>query len=204
MNARTSTVFILAAGLLTCAFPATAQFETRASITVPGEPESIAVGSFGQNGYADIAVAGHATNQLAILLGKGDGTFQTPSFLEEGASLVVTGDLRNTGTLDLVTASFANRIGVRLGNGNGTFGPLATFLVPGSPLFLALGDFDNDHFLDAVVWDKSEKCECITVLPGNGDGTFRSAIETSSPYPLTAFAVGDFRKSRSRIPAKPR
>jgi FG-GAP-like repeat len=118
--------------------------------------------------------------------------YQKPSFLGEGASLVVTGDLRNSGALDLVTGSFVNSVGVRLGNGNGTFGSRTTFPVPGSPLFLGLGDFYNNGFLDAVVADKSEKCECITVLPGNGNGTFGHAIETQSPYPLAVFGVGDF------------
>jgi hypothetical protein len=149
MNARFRLVLTVALALIPTA-PAAAQFETRASVGVPGEPESIAVGSFSRNGYLDIAVAGHLTNRLAILLGKGDGTFQSSTFLEQGASYVATGDLRNAGVLDLVTGSAVNTVGVRLGNGNGTFGPLRTFPVPASPFFLALGDFNNDHFLDAV------------------------------------------------------
>ncbi|HEY1657614.1 MAG TPA: FG-GAP-like repeat-containing protein [Candidatus Sulfotelmatobacter sp.] len=191
MNARRRLAFTLALGFIST-IPAGAQFETRASVAVPGEPESIAAGSFNQDGYTDLAVAGNATNQLAILTGKGDGTFEKPTFLEEGASYVVTGDLRNTGTLDLITGSAVNSVGVRLGNGNGTFGPLKTFPVPASPFFLALGDFNGDHFLDAVVADKSGGCECISVLLGNGDGTFRKAIETNSPYPLSALGLGDF------------
>lgn len=192
MNFRISLVCILTVGLLTSVGPAAAQFETRASSPAPQAPESIAVGAFSKNGYLDLAAVGHDTDQLAILLGKGDGTFQKPTFLEEGGAYVAAGDLRNDGNLDLITGSFVNSVGVRLGNGNGTFGPLKTFPVPASPFFLALGDFNGDHFLDAVVADKSGGCECISVLLGNGDGTFRKAIETNSPYPVTALGLGDF------------
>src|ERR1019366_1460795 len=39
--------------------------------------QSVATGDFNNDGFADLAVVNQAANNISILLGNGDGTFQT-------------------------------------------------------------------------------------------------------------------------------
>lgn len=75
-----------------------------------------------------------------------------------------------------------------LGNEDGTFAPAtgSPIQMPGvQPTLILMGDFLNHGKLDLVVMGNSS-----VFLPGNGDGTFQSAI------PLTVYAqVGDFNGS---------
>ena len=61
----------------------------------------------------------------------------------------------------------------------------------------ALGDFTGDGNLDIVAIGGTSDgvvCDCIEVLPGNGDGTFGAVIAAPLPYDMTAYALatGDF------------
>lgn len=59
---------------------------------------------------------------------------------------------------------------ILLGNGDGTFGPPATFVVGNSPEAILAADFNNDGKLDLVVANCADAT--VTLLLGNGDGTF--------------------------------
>jgi WD40 repeat protein len=113
---------------------------------------------------------------------------------------VAVGDFRHDGILDIVTAdSFDSTVSVALGRGDGTFLPrvayptFATGVFDGGtgPLAVAVGDFRHDGILDIVTADQID--DTVSVLLGNGDGTFR----LDATYPVgsepTAVAVGDFR-----------
>src|ERR1700687_238606 len=55
---------------------------------------------------------------------------------------------------------------------------------------VAVGDFNGDGNMDLAISSASAPVGAVTVLLGNGDGTFRNAL----PYgggPATALAVGD-------------
>src|SRR5580700_5742655 len=98
---------------------------------------SVAVGDFNGDGVPDLAVASQCassvtcgTGAVSVLLGNGDGTFQSPIpySTETGISLfVVTGDFNGDGNLDLAVANQAiqpganSSIAILLGNGDGTF-----------------------------------------------------------------------------------
>jgi hypothetical protein len=173
-----------------------AQFETRSASAVPTEPQAIAVGDFNGDGKLDMAVVDYS---VTILLGNGNGTFRQGAtyVVASEADTIVAAHLRNASVLDLVVADrLSQDIYVLLGNGDGTFQAPVPYPTVGYPTSnVAVGDFNRDGKLDVIVCtDVIGSARYIEVLPGNGDGTFNSAVLTLAPYdeaPL-AVAAGQF------------
>src|SRR5690348_11293267 len=93
------------------------------TFNVGTSPLSVATGDFNGDGKIDVAVANSAGNNVSVLLGNGDGTFQTAVNYNVGATPfgVVTGDFNSDGDLDLaVVNDGASNVSILLGNGNGT------------------------------------------------------------------------------------
>jgi hypothetical protein len=172
---------------------AAAQFETRTTVPTLQGPESIAVGDFNHDGKPDLAVAAYFQNdQLMVLLGNGDGTFQSPVNYAAGVGpySVATADFNRDGNLDLVVADYAiaGTVSVLLGNGDGSFQAGRTYGTPETPKFVAVGNLNGDNKLSLVVMDSPY----VSVMPGNGDGTFQPAINFSPTYAPSALGIGDF------------
>ncbi len=153
---------------------------------------SLVAGDFDGDGKQDLAVTLPGANQIQILLGNGDGSFTLGQNIPDsgGPSAIVAGDFNGDGIADLAVA---NRNGesilVLLGKGDGTFTPATqspTFTT--SPAAVAVGDFNGDGKDDlAVVLEKPEDDSCsLTILRGNGDGTFTPVPQTVT---LPSFSI---------------
>ncbi|MFL6505057.1 MAG: FG-GAP repeat domain-containing protein [Candidatus Udaeobacter sp.] len=143
-----------------------------------------------------------AARSITILLGNGDGTFQTPSEIDvaTGPMAMAVLDLNRDGIKDVAIGGGNTELSILLGVGNGTFTrqPVVT-LVPGGDLFSAcndigVGDLNRDGIQDLVVPLGNGNGNAILV--GNGNGTFqvRSRIqidETSAPLHV---AVADYNR----------
>jgi len=152
-------------------------------------PVAVTVGDLNNDGRADLAIANGGDATVSVLLGNGDGTFQSavPYSVGNSPSAVATGDFNNDGNLDLaVTDGSDNAVSVLLGNGDGTFQIAVPYGTDYSPALVAVGDFDKNGTLDLAIANAcgtDQACHhsgTVTVLLGNGDGTFQSAVS----YPV--------------------
>src|ERR1022692_3750501 len=118
--------------------------------------------------------------------------FDAPIIFGTGyAYSVAVGDFNGDGKLDLAVANGVG-VSVLLGNGDGAFQPAVTYAAGTYTESIAVGDFNGDGKLDLVVTNNLSSGGTVSVLLGNGDGTFqapRTYGVGASPYGV---AVGDF------------
>ena len=166
-------------------------------VTVGTAPLSVAVGDFNGDGIQDLATANNGSNSVTILLGNGDGSFTAaaaPPGAFSGTSDIVVADYNGDGKLDLAVLNGGNNtITILLGNGDGTFSvPDVTTPTTGSnPLSMVGGDFNGDGHMDLAV--ANYRSNTVTILLGNGDGSFTATAATPATgvFPA-AIVAGDF------------
>jgi hypothetical protein len=164
---------------------------------VGGSLTSIGVGDFNGDGIPDVALADGHDDSLSILLGNGDGTFQaarkyyTPG--KNPISLAV-GHFTGDGALDVVAANqVTHLLSVFLNNGDGTFQPAVYYSTGDVYVWansVAVGDFNDDGNLDFVTANGITRD--VSVLLGNGDGTFQNALRYPADVYPSSVTVADF------------
>jgi hypothetical protein len=100
----------------------TISFNARRDVAAGSGPISVAVADLNGDGISDLAVANQASNNVSVILGNGDGTFQAPLSFAVSATprAVAIGDFNGDGLLDLAVANQgSNDISVLLGDGDG-------------------------------------------------------------------------------------
>src|ERR1700719_2022414 len=124
------------------------------SLNQEREGVSMGMGDFNGDGNQDLVVANNNSNDVSILLGNGDGTFQPNVDFGAGTvpNSVAVGDFNGDGRQDLAVANASsNDVSILLGNGDGTFQPTVNFGVGGGPFSVAVGDFNGDGKQDLAV-----------------------------------------------------
>jgi hypothetical protein len=136
-----------------------------------------------------------------VLLGNGDGTFQSRIDYAIGngpsGTTMVAGDFNGDGREDLAVVGSAGLM-ILLGNGDGTFQPTAS--QNGLAHLRAVADFNNDGKLDLLVDSGIVRCGSglpirfcgapVGVMLGNGDGTFKPpSIFNGGSFTLSALAA---------------
>jgi hypothetical protein len=161
-------------------------------------PESVAVADFNGDAIADLAVADGGGNTVSMLLGNGDGTFQPARDFATGASpqSVAAGDFNGDGRPDLAVANNLDggTVSVLLGNGDGTFQDASPFAAGLFPAAMAVGDFNRDGVPDLAVANSGNpgNFSTVSVLLGNGDGTFQAPQDFAVGNVPVSVAVGEF------------
>jgi hypothetical protein len=164
------------------------------------------VGDFNGDGRLDLA--GLALPGAGVLLSTGDGTFgprATYPVAESAPQDLATGDFDGDGRLDLaVTINTPNHsLSLLGGNGDGTFKAPVNFPNTSgfdSPAIVAT-DLNDDGRLDLVIGHSigcfTAPCvvaRTISVMLGNGDGTFQPTREVDVGTGIAEIAVGDFNR----------
>ncbi len=157
-------------------------------------PSKVVMGDLNGDGKPDLVVSNFLANTVSVLLGNGDGTFQTPRQYAIGALKTTftpgidtqvldfrrrrdlrLADFNGDGILDSVVTDYdSGDVTVLLGRGDGTFQAPRRVNATPAPLGLAIGDVNNDGQLDLVAIDSTtaDVPNNIAVLLGRGDGTF--------------------------------
>jgi hypothetical protein len=167
----------------------------------------VVTGDVNGDGKADAIVlenfaGGSGASQLAVLLGRGDGTFLPPKIdstvFTDGAGPLVAGDFNGDGKLDVIVFSKNDSFAqIFFGNGDGTFPDSGTFATGEDTLNAAAVDLNGDGKLDLVTTGANSGN--VYVMLGNGDGTFQApqAFPALAPRPgqnvsVQGLAVVDF------------
>ncbi|CAF0988346.1 unnamed protein product [Adineta ricciae] len=138
------------------------------STGVNSKPSSVIGGDFNKDQRLDIAVANYATNNIVVLLAYSNATFsKQKTYTSDSAfqpNSIGIGQFNNDSYSDIVVGDIVNSfVGIFMGNGDGTFSNLRTYLSDNDmqPIIVAVGDFNNDGFDDIVI-DKYEVSDSTT------------------------------------------
>jgi len=193
------------------AFETVFQYQLPSDLT--GLALAVVAADFNRDGRIDLAVAVQNDTQMLsrvlILPGNGDGTFQKPGKLLLPAGLniasLAAADFDRDGNKDLavVVNTFnegaADEVLVYRGNGNGTFQTARTHPLGTGATAIVTGDFNGDGKIDIATADRGpypDSNAAISILPGNGDGTFGKTIAVDVRGVLNsipgALAAADF------------
>jgi FG-GAP-like repeat len=155
-------------------------------------PTSVAVGDLNprDDHRTDVVVTNYGSNDVSVLLGNADGTFQPATNYTVccGPFAVAVGKLNTDAYPDLVVADAnSNNVSVLLGNGDGTFQSAGAYGAQNSPESVTVGYLNADDQADLVVGNSAD----VSVLLGNGDGTFQTATTYAAHSASASVAVSD-------------
>lgn len=160
---------------------------------------------FNADGNQDLAIVNQTTNNVTILLGRGDGTFSeatgSPLSSGNGPVAVAAGDLNGDAKPDLAVVNQTdNTVSIFLNNGDASFapGPIPLLQTGASPTGIAIADFNQDGLADIAVTNGG--ANTFRVFVGLSGGLFSQAFEPpagptgSTPTAIVAgtFAPGGF------------
>ena len=158
-------------------------------------PYSVSIGNFNSgDGIPDLAVANNGSNTVSVLLGSGGAAFPTKADYPTGHNprSVAMGYFDGDGNPDLAVANTGSAtVSVLLGNPDGTFvaqSPCSTYTAPSC---VAIGDLDGDGKVDLVTANATQPTAYVSVLLGNGDGTFQPKTDYPAAPGPSCVAVGD-------------
>jgi hypothetical protein len=164
---------------------------------------SVAVADLNGDHHPDIVVTTQfaASNEnndykdgsVGVLMGNGDGSFQpVVSYYPGGVDSysVAIADMNGDGKPDLIVGNAAggkssttfpggSTIGVLLGNGDGTFGPAASYATGEWTAYSVLvADVNGDGKADVLITgqDPGNGPGAVSVILGNGDGSLRAPL----------------------------
>jgi hypothetical protein len=190
-----SQIIVHAAGGKTAPVIPPVNFATPVNYTVGSLPFANAVGDFNKDNILDVAVCNYSSNNVTVLMGKGDGTFETAVNYAVGTepSAITVADLNNDGYPDIAVADeIGKTVAVLLNkaDGTGTFNAAVLYPAGQAPRGIVAGSLRNNGIMDLVV--ANNLGGDVTVFLGKGDGTFKPGVNYAADVNPKSVALGDF------------
>ena len=189
---------------------------TNYSATAETFPGYVATGDFNGDGNADVVVGGFNSQNIftagftQLLVGSKSGSLQAPiNTLSADPFSVVHADFNHDGIQDIAVVNRGcsgcnTTVSLYLGSGKGYFGAGKTYTIGQMQGSIAAGDVNGDGKMDLVVTrgnpayivpmvkqaaaPQASSSDDTSVLLGNGDGTFRPAINSVLLGPQTGYS----------------
>ncbi|MEW5739994.1 MAG: VCBS repeat-containing protein [Myxococcota bacterium] len=157
-------------------------------------PYEVVVADFNADNKQDLAVCSYSSQSVTVLLGVGNGTFQTGQNFNttRGCYHMKAAEVSGDSNLDLVLAtdpSGGDTVQLLLGNGDGTFGvPVGRNINGGIARSAGQYDLNGDGELDVYAGENS----VLRLGFGQGNTNFTVGSVSFAPGYAHSVAVGDF------------
>ena len=163
-------LLITAAAALLLTVPAAAERGSTSAFLGMARPSALALVDANLDGKVDVLSA-NVNSSMSFFLGAGDGSLGryvlTPAQGQHPD--LATADFNGDGRPDYVVAHYAGGVSVFLGSSGGVLTP-ARFSTPSGTVGVLAADFNRDGKADVAAL--SSRQANVTVILGNGDGTF--------------------------------
>jgi hypothetical protein len=149
---------------------------------------SLIAADMNNDGAVDLVSVPYNSTAVSLLLNRGDGAFQSAIPLTVTGPIVTVADFNNDGYADIASLASDSRIEILQGRGDATF-EARSFTLSGitNGRFLSATDFQNDGKMDLAVGHLNG----LSILPGNGDGTFSSPKHSSNLTSVESMLIVD-------------
>jgi len=124
-------------------------------------------------------------------------SFSTKSYPVGGlVGQIIVADFNGDHIPDIATVNGdTNTVSILINNGDGTFRPHLDFATGPGPVGLATVDWNKDGKIDLVVANNAaDAAHSVSILIGNGDGTFQPHQDIAGAPNANSIAVGDFNR----------
>lgn len=153
-------------------------YSDRTNIDLADGPQEVIAVDVNGDDHLDLIVTIDILDQIAVLLGDGEGDFGDPSYFTTGTDTtpygLVAGNFNADAFPDIITANRdGDNISILAGDGSGSFGTPSFISVGESPWDIVSGLFDDDEHLDIAVVNTLD--DNLMVLLGDGTGAFPSS-----------------------------
>jgi hypothetical protein len=173
----------------------------RSSYPVGAEPTAVALADVTGDQRLDAVVACVAAHSVTVLRGAGSG-FELPGATYAAGSqpssiAVVDFDADGRADIAVTNYEYSGTVSILLASGS-SFEPPVAYATARYPRSLAVEDFDRDGDADLVATSYGPPAvgdpflgTYVTLLAGNGDGTFAPGVDYSVGLQPIGIAVGD-------------
>ncbi|CAF5000460.1 unnamed protein product [Rotaria sp. Silwood1] len=159
--------------------------------------QSVVIGDLNNDTNLDIVLANYGTNNIGVLVGYGNGSFENQMMFSTGANShpisIAIGDFNGDRVVDIAVANHGTKhVDMMLGNENGEFAMQTSYEIgfDSPPIVMAAGDFNNDKQSEIVIANGGSNHLDIFVAYNHGSFEDQKRYSVGS-YPRSV-VVGDF------------